>query len=67
MTRRIRSPAIDDFNVLQRAASDGARCMNAEFLVHLERAVREIRREQARPKRRSSSAHRIDLPQRTAS
>lgn len=67
MKRRSRSHLIDDFNSLLLTAPDGARCMNADFLVHLERAVREIRREQARSTRRSFSANHIDLPQRTAS
>jgi len=32
--------------------------MNAQFLLHLERAVREIRREHRRPTRRSAAAKR---------
>jgi hypothetical protein len=61
MKRRSRSRSIDD----PLAAPEGAPCLNAEFLLHLERAVREIRRE--RSARRSLPANRIGLPQRTAS
>ncbi len=53
MKRSSGSRSIDDFNSLLPAGSEGARCMNAEFLVHLERAVREIRREHARSTPRS--------------
>ncbi len=67
MKRRSRTLAADGFNSLLPGAPDGERCMNAEFLLHLERAVHEIRREQARSSRRSFSARRIDPPQRTAS
>ena len=62
MKRRGRSRPIDDFNSLLLAGPDSARCMNAEFLVHLERAVREIRREQVRSPRRSVLSKRVALP-----
>jgi hypothetical protein len=62
MTRGSRSRSIDDFNSLLLAGPDRARCMNAEFLVHLERAVREIRRERARSARRSVLSKRVALP-----
>jgi hypothetical protein len=62
MKRRGRSRPIDDFNSLLLAGLESARCMNAEFLVHLERAVREIRREQVRLPRRSVLSKRVALP-----
>lgn len=59
MKRGSRSRSIDDFNSLVLAGPDRTRCLNAEFLVHLERAVREIRREQARSTRRSVLSKRV--------
>jgi hypothetical protein len=57
--RRPNQPlSIEQFSSLLLGAPDGERCMNAQFLLHLERAVREIRREHRRPARHSSAAAR---------
>ena len=61
MKRSSGSRSIDDFNSLLLAGSDDSRCVNAEFLVHLERAVREIRREQARSTHRAALSKRVAI------
>jgi hypothetical protein len=58
MRRPNRPVSIEQFSSLLLGAPDGERCMNAQFLLHLERAVREIRREHRHPTRRSAAAQR---------
>jgi hypothetical protein len=55
MKRRTRPRPVDS---AMRNPSDGERCLNAEFLLHLERAVREVRRERTRSAGRSSATAR---------
>ena len=58
MKRRSRPLSVNKFKSLLLGAPDGQRCVNVGFLLHLERAVREMRREQARSMHHPSSADR---------